>query len=180
MTTQRVWLTLLPVLLTLVSCHKVPSAEELSTTFKEHKTELLRLVTMSREDSQYRKIPSCCLAPDNMPAQRFREYQSIFYSIKFSGPIFRHAQYPSEIFIYADTWVSIREQPMSVGFIYSPTASLPTVKKIDVPSGMSELFSTMSPCIAFLPLEEHWCLFMEAADRAQSGLPPPCAVSPTK
>jgi hypothetical protein len=101
--------TLFPVLLALVSCQTHPSAIALSTMFKQHRIELLQLITMSQEDSEYRKLPSHNLGPHDMSSHRVSEYLEIFKSIGLSGPIFRHSQYPTATFIYVQTWITLHD-----------------------------------------------------------------------
>jgi len=176
MTRNRSWITLPVTLLALVSCHRVPDERVLSTTFKEHRTDLLRLIAMSSEDSEYHQIPGGGLPPPNMSSLRFSEYLKIFRSLNFSGPIFRNEECPTAIFIYAHSWVSIQEQPMAVGLVYSPKVALLTVNQIVFPSHLFGMFSKPTPCIAYAPLEKNWYLFVDAGARGHSGLSRPCAL----
>ncbi len=166
---------LIPLLgITLAGCHQAPSRVDLSYRFREHRAKFERLVQMSEEDSGFRKLPDDGLSSGLMPVQRTLRYSGTLSALGLSGPICRHSQYPSAVFIYADTWVSIREQPMEIGYVYSPKEILPTVTRLDPPSSVASLIHRSTPCIAFVPLEERWYVFLSVGEKAVSGLPPPC------
>jgi hypothetical protein len=170
----RNWCLILLLEITLAGCHQAPSTMDLSYRFREHRAKFEHLVQMSEEDSGFRKLPDDGLSSGLMPVQRTLMYRGTLSALGLSGPIFRHSQHPYAVFIYADSWVSIREQPMEIGYVYSPKEILRTFTRLDAPSAVASLFHGSTPCIAFVPLEERWYIFLSVGEKGMSGLPPPC------
>ena len=172
--------SILILVLQLAGCYKSPSERTLATLFREHRSELVRLVRTADEDPQYRRLPDDGRKSGEISERRYREYNEAFQHLGLGGPMCRYSEYPATIFIYIGTWVTVREQPMSVAYVYSPKTSLPTVDALNIPSVSSSLLGRSTPCIAFVPLEEHWYLSFEVADKGQSGISPPCVSSVAK